>query len=82
MHDEFTARERAITLRLSGPTCQSPSVRLWAAPVLVRPRDSSWGIKLMPRIRNWKDLHLYRPDQAARYDLSMSYSPPPPSTGS
>lgn len=25
------------------------------------------GIKLMPRIRNWKDLHLYRPDASARY---------------
>ncbi len=25
------------------------------------------GIQLMPRIRNWKDLHLYRPDQSARY---------------
>ncbi|MBM3729100.1 MAG: Tn3 family transposase [Acidobacteria bacterium] len=25
------------------------------------------GIKLMPRIRNWKDLRLYRPGQAAHY---------------
>jgi TnpA family transposase len=25
------------------------------------------GIKLMPRIRNWKDLHLYRPDSSSRY---------------
>ena len=25
------------------------------------------GIKLMPRIRNWKDLHLYRHDPSARY---------------
>jgi TnpA family transposase len=25
------------------------------------------GIELMPRIRHWQDLHLYRPDQAARY---------------
>ena len=25
------------------------------------------GIKLMPRIRNWKDLHLYRPDPSVRY---------------
>ena len=25
------------------------------------------GIKLMPRIRNWKDLHLFRPDASARY---------------
>ena len=26
------------------------------------------GIELMPRIRNWQELHLFRPDQAARYD--------------
>ena len=26
------------------------------------------GIELMPRIRSWQDLHLYRPDQAARYE--------------
>lgn len=26
------------------------------------------GIALMPRIRNWQDLHLYRPDRGARYD--------------
>ena len=25
------------------------------------------GIQLMPRIRNWKELHLYRPDPAHRY---------------
>src|SRR5258707_14623744 len=25
------------------------------------------GINLMPRIRNWKDLVLYRPDNKARY---------------
>lgn len=25
------------------------------------------GIQLMPRIRNWKDLHFYRPDKATRY---------------
>lgn len=25
------------------------------------------GIKLMPRIRNWKDLKLYRPDRSAKY---------------
>jgi len=25
------------------------------------------GIKLMPRIRNWKDLKLYRPDRQAKY---------------
>ncbi|HEY0846796.1 MAG TPA: Tn3 family transposase, partial [Noviherbaspirillum sp.] len=25
------------------------------------------GINLMPRIRNWKDLHLFRPDKSARY---------------
>jgi hypothetical protein len=26
------------------------------------------GIQLMPRIRNWKDLTLYRPDKASRYE--------------
>jgi TnpA family transposase len=26
------------------------------------------GIQLMPRIRNWKDLTLYRPDRASRYE--------------
>jgi TnpA family transposase len=26
------------------------------------------GIQLMPRIRNWKDLHLYRPDRNVRYE--------------
>lgn len=26
------------------------------------------GIKLMPRIRNWKDLILYRPDKVAKYE--------------
>lgn len=25
------------------------------------------GIELMPRIRNWRDLHLYRPNRDARY---------------
>jgi TnpA family transposase len=25
------------------------------------------GIQLMPRIRNWKDLHFYRPDPTSRY---------------
>jgi TnpA family transposase len=25
------------------------------------------GIQLMPRIRNWQDLHFYRPDKANRY---------------
>ena len=25
------------------------------------------GIQLMPRIRNWKELHFYRPDKASRY---------------
>lgn len=25
------------------------------------------GIQLMPRIRNWQDLHFYRPDKASRY---------------
>ncbi|CAO3363360.1 Tn3 family transposase, partial [Azospirillum palustre] len=25
------------------------------------------GIQLMPRIRNWQDLHFYRPDKATRY---------------
>jgi TnpA family transposase len=26
------------------------------------------GINLMPRIRNWKDLHFFRPSRKARYD--------------
>jgi TnpA family transposase len=26
------------------------------------------GIELMPRIRSWQDLHLFRPDAAARYE--------------
>jgi TnpA family transposase len=26
------------------------------------------GIELMPRIRHWQDLHLFRPDQTARYE--------------
>lgn len=26
------------------------------------------GIQLMPRIRNWQDLHFYRPDKASRYE--------------
>ena len=26
------------------------------------------GIELMPRIRSWQDLHLFRPDATARYD--------------
>jgi TnpA family transposase len=26
------------------------------------------GIELMPRIRNWKDLHLYRPDRGGQYE--------------
>lgn len=26
------------------------------------------GIELMPRIRNWQDLHLFRPDTATRYE--------------
>lgn len=26
------------------------------------------GIQLMPRIRNWKDLHLYRPSRDTRYE--------------
>lgn len=26
------------------------------------------GIQLMPRIRNWKDLHFYRPDPDTRYE--------------
>jgi TnpA family transposase len=26
------------------------------------------GIELMPRIRNWKDLHLYRPDRVGQYE--------------
>jgi TnpA family transposase len=25
------------------------------------------GIKLMPRIRNWKDLIFYRPDEGTKY---------------
>jgi TnpA family transposase len=33
------------------------------------------GIQLMPRIRNWKDLHFYRPERAPSTATSTACSP-------
>ncbi len=39
------------------------------------------GIELMPRIRSWQDLHLFRPDVDARYEHIDGLFTGAPSTG-
>ncbi len=56
----LTKRNRYVIVLLTSKSVYIKSLPVFALSYLL-------GIKLMPRIRNWKDLKFYRPDKDIRY---------------